>query len=107
MRRIYLKIQCDIQHLCLLDPGCRGDLRHEDGDGCPVPGERGGQGDTRGGRGQDRSRGPPGRGRGAAVRGRILVSSGKRWWKCCRVLDLDLSLIGKSRLLDSKYVFCN
>ena len=105
MRRIHLKIQCDIQHLCLLDPGCRGDLRHEDGDGCPVPGERGGQGDTRGGRGQDRSRGPPGRGRGAAVRGRIFLTGGQRWWKYCRVLDLDLSLIGKSRFLDSKYVF--
>ena len=87
--------------------GRRRALRHEDGDGCPVPGERGGQGDTRGGRGQDRSRGPPGRSRGAAaVRGGILLLSGKRWWKYCRVLDLDLSLIGKSRLLDSKYVFC-
>ena len=60
-------MKLNIQHLCLLDSGCRGDLRHEDGDGCPVPGERGGQGDTRGCRGQDRSRGPPGRGRGGAA----------------------------------------
>ena len=94
MKRIHFRMQCDTQHLCLLDSGCRGDLRHEDGDGCSVPGKRGGQGDPRGSRGQDRSRGPPGRGRGgAAVRGGILLSSGKRWWKCCRVLDLDLRKI--------------
>lgn len=55
---------CAIQHLCDLDSGCRCDLRHENGDGGPVPGEWRGQSDSCGCRGQDRPRGPPGRGRG-------------------------------------------
>ena len=71
---------CAIQHLCDLDSGCRGNLRHENGDGGPVPGERRGQSDSCGCRGQDRPRGPPGRGRGReAVRGRNSLSSEKRW----------------------------